>query len=172
MNDREAAIADMLPVAKRVAGQFVKRNGRMSFPEALSAATLGMIEAIDSKDRTNSVPLEGWACMKMRWQMGLDYRAHFAPRRKVRSEFVSIDNINPAKFAVVPNQSNDATVREEIDAAIQSIKPNYRKAATEYLYGPTRNIVEIAKRTGIPIMTCKRSIWAVRRELRARLERA
>lgn len=171
MSQRESAIAELTPIAQRVAGKFVSRHRRMSYPEALSAATLGMIEAVDSKCQ-NDVPLQAWAYLKMRWQIGQDFRSQFGTRRKVHSEFVSIDNINPAKFAVVPNQSNDATVREEIDAAIQSIKPNYRKAATEYLYGPTRNIVEIAKRTGIPIMTCKRSVWSVRRELRARLERA
>ena len=42
---RQAAIAELTPIAQRVAGKFVSRHRRMSYPEALSAATLGMIEA-------------------------------------------------------------------------------------------------------------------------------
>lgn len=170
MIDRDSDIATLMPVAARVAGQFVNRHGRMTYPEALSAATLGMLEAVDTKDRTNSVPLEGWACMKMRWQLGLDFRAQHAPRRKARSEYVSIDQLDPIKFAIEHKPRSTQAIREEIDAAINAAKPLYRPPARDYFYGPTQNVHDVAKRTGIPLMTCRRAVADVRNRLRRRLE--
>ncbi|HKW79100.1 MAG TPA: sigma-70 family RNA polymerase sigma factor [Candidatus Limnocylindria bacterium] len=180
---RDALIERYLPLARNVARRAPMTSALADADDMTSAATLGLIDAIDRFEPGRGVPFEGYAVLRIRGAVIDELRRLDERGRSEEPEFkrtLSLDGLSEddwiGALATVDSSVDDRFEHEDlcgrVQVALETLPPRQRELLGRY-YADSLTLREAGVRMGISeARACQlhgRAIVNLRRALSVRL---
>lgn len=172
---RNRLVECYLPLAKKVASVWVKRQYRHEFDDLFQWATIGLISAVErfnfSRSRS-SRPFTSYAWIAVNSGIMNGMRA-FEGRSQKKRDFVRAMRSRDFQDDSLPlitrdRHENDLEDRDEIEYLLRPLTERERSLLLRHTAG--EDTTEIAQAVGLAPRSIRTTVWRIRRMIRERLE--